>query len=76
MATLDPTQLAVIEADPRVIELAKSRGPLGVVSTAELRQLGYDVPPHTKFALAHDGKGFRSAGTGKVGFVYIESHSR
>jgi hypothetical protein len=64
-----------IEADPRVINLAKSRGQFGTVSTQELRQFGYAVDDNVQYALAApSGKGWRSAGhTGQTGFVYQET---
>jgi hypothetical protein len=65
-----------IEADPRVVQLAQSRGQFGGVSNAELRQLGYAVPNHVKYALAQPkgGKNWRAVGNnGTAGFVYRET---
>lgn len=71
MAVLDPNLKAQIDADPRVLQLAQSRGQIGGgVTTDELRAFGYDVPDHTKFALTLAGKGFRSQGPAGGGFTY------
>ena len=76
MSNKDSALYQRIESDPRVVELAQSRGQFGGVSNAELRQLGYDVPEHVKYALAQPkgGKNWRAVGNnGTAGFVYRET---
>lgn len=68
--------LRQIQNDPRVIQLAQSRGQFGGVTTAELRAFGYPVPDHTKYTLAlpKGGKNWRATNNnGSPGFAYNDA---